>query len=149
MRRARSCHCDDDALAQRARGHGLTDDRETGHLTHDEQPAGGLRVGQEEQLVLVDPGGDGQVRPHPVEVATRAARDVTVRERLPGPGVVVGRPLGGVGRRPFDGWDGGRLMGGTAAVRWVGLGVEGAGGDFGAVIGGDSLCSGHEILAWI
>ena len=58
----------------------LADHRGAGHLAAEQQPAGGLRVGQEQRLVL----GDGRqigVRAHPVEVAPGAAGDEAVGQR--------------------------------------------------------------------
>jgi len=44
----------------------------TGHLPDDEQPAAGLRVGEQQQLVLADRAVE--VRADPVEVAPGARR---------------------------------------------------------------------------
>ena len=72
---------DPDARTERTGGDRLADDRSTGHLADDEQPAGGLRVGEQDELLLGDVLGE-QVRAHPVEVAARASGDVPGRERL-------------------------------------------------------------------
>src|SRR5699024_4218001 len=78
-RRSSSAHLDEGAVGQGAGGDGLADDRGAGDLADDEEAAGGLGVGEEDQLVLADAVGR-QVGSDPVEVALRAARDVAGRE---------------------------------------------------------------------
>src|SRR4051795_11742069 len=68
-------------------GDELADHRGAGDLAAEQQPAGGLRVGEQQGLVLGDRRQVG-VRPHPVEVATGPAGDEPGRERLPRPGQV-------------------------------------------------------------
>ncbi|MBR7502507.1 aldehyde dehydrogenase family protein, partial [Mycobacterium tuberculosis] len=48
----------------------------------DEEAAGRLRIGEEEQVVLGDGVAGRQVRTHPVEVAAGAAGDGSCRDRL-------------------------------------------------------------------
>ena len=52
-----------------AAGHGVPDDQMTGQFADDEQTAGGLRVGEQQQVLLGDAGRGTQMRPDPVEVA--------------------------------------------------------------------------------
>src|SRR5699024_8097221 len=84
LRPAPGCSTPSRASADRdgrlRRGHELADHRRAGDLPGHQQAPGGLGVGQQEQLVLVDVRR--QVRPHPVEVAARPAADKAVREGL-------------------------------------------------------------------
>ena len=50
-------------------GDRLADDDATGHLADDEQPAAGLRVGEQHEVVVVDAGPDVEERAHPLQVA--------------------------------------------------------------------------------
>src|SRR4051795_11565984 len=63
-------------------GDQLTDDGMTGELAGDEQPTGGLRIRQQEQLVVVD--ARGHMGSHPLEVASTAAGHEAGGVRLPG-----------------------------------------------------------------
>src|SRR4051794_12742339 len=58
-----------------AAGYQLADDRRTGYLTGEQQPAGRLRVGEQQRGQLVD-GVEVGVRPHPGQVPSGAAADV-------------------------------------------------------------------------
>ncbi|HEY5877571.1 MAG TPA: hypothetical protein VIU11_01585 [Nakamurella sp.] len=48
--------------------------RITGQLADHQQSAEGLGVGLDDQVVLCDAGGDGQVRAHPIQVAAGSTR---------------------------------------------------------------------------
>src|SRR5699024_4019330 len=54
----------------------LADDQVTGQLTDDEEAAGGLGIGQEQQVLLGHGVIGSEIGAHPVEVAPRSARDV-------------------------------------------------------------------------
>jgi amino acid efflux transporter len=67
----------------RAAGDELADDRGARHLAGQQQAAGGLRVRQEQQVVLAGRAGV-EVRGDPVQVAAAAAGQVARRQRRPG-----------------------------------------------------------------
>ena len=56
----------------------MPDDGIAGHLADDEQSAGGLRVGKQEQIVFGYTRGGPYVRSHPIEVAPRPAGDKAI-----------------------------------------------------------------------
>jgi amino acid efflux transporter len=69
---------------RRAARHELADHGRAGHLAGQQQAAGGLRVGEQQQVLLAHPVG-GQVRGHPVQVAAAAAGQVALGQPLAGP----------------------------------------------------------------
>src|SRR4051794_40856266 len=71
---------DDRVLSE---GDEFTDDDGAGNLAGDQQAAGGLSVGEQQRLLLVD-GRQVGVRPDPVEVAARAAADVALPQCVAG-----------------------------------------------------------------